>query len=177
VFVLLPDLPGEAGGSISVSNPSGTQELRQPGQAVLVEGPDRAPGATLEMDRTAVERLFGPALAGVSPEPAHFVIYFGPASDGLSLKARATLSDVIRVIRDRGSKDVGIVGHTDTLAPPDYNYRLGLRRARRIADSLVSRGVDRAILDVRSHGESDLAVPTGDDVPEPKNRRVEISVR
>jgi outer membrane protein OmpA-like peptidoglycan-associated protein len=143
----------------------------------MVEGPDQAPGATLEMDRTAVERLFGSALAGVSPEPARFVIYFRPTSDALSLKARATLSDVVRVIRDRGSKDVGVVGHTDTLAPPDYNYRLGLRRARRIAEALVSMGVDRAILDVRSHGESDPEVPTGDDVPEPRNRRVEVTVR
>jgi outer membrane protein OmpA-like peptidoglycan-associated protein len=177
MFVLLPDLPGEPGGGISVSNPSGTQELRQPGQAVMVEGPDRAPGAAVEMDRTAVDRLFGSALAGVSPEPARFVIYFRPMSDAFSLKARATLSDIVRVVRDRGSRDVGVVGHADTLAPADYNDRLGFRRARRVAEALASMGLDRAIRDVRSHGEKDPAVPTADEVPEARNRRVEVTVR
>jgi len=37
--------------------------------------------------------------------------------------------------------------------------------------------VDPSLIDVSSHGESELRVRTADDVLEPRNRRVEISVR
>jgi outer membrane protein OmpA-like peptidoglycan-associated protein len=42
---------------------------------------------------------------------------------------------------------------------------------------LLSAGLDAASLTIASHGEADLLVATGDDVPEPRNRRVEITVR
>jgi outer membrane protein OmpA-like peptidoglycan-associated protein len=37
--------------------------------------------------------------------------------------------------------------------------------------------VDASLIDVSSHGEMDLRIPTADDVLEPRNRRVEITVR
>ena len=46
-----------------------------------------------------------------------------------------------------------------------------------IKELLVSRGIDAGFLDVDSHGESNPVVPTGDNVAEPKNRRVEVTVR
>jgi OOP family OmpA-OmpF porin len=46
-----------------------------------------------------------------------------------------------------------------------------------VADLLVALGVDRRLLDVTSHGKDDLLVPTGDGVPEPRNRRVEVTIR
>lgn len=69
MFVLLPDPPGEPAGAIAVSNAAGTQELRQPGQAVRVESPDRAPGVAFEMDRAEVQRVFGEALGRSRPSP------------------------------------------------------------------------------------------------------------
>jgi outer membrane protein OmpA-like peptidoglycan-associated protein len=87
------------------------------------------------------------------------------------------LPDVVQSIRERRAGDVGVVGHTDTVGTRPYNYRLGLRRATRVADLLVAAGVDRSLLDLDSHGEDDLLVPTRDDVDEPRNRRVEITVR
>jgi outer membrane protein OmpA-like peptidoglycan-associated protein len=177
VFVLLPDPPGEPAGAIAVSNAAGTQELRQSGQAVRVESPDRTPGVAFEMDRAEVQRVFGEALAAQPPEPVRLVVYFRLGSDELTPQARAAIPDMVRAIRDRASRDVSVLGHSDTLAGPQRNYRLGLLRARRVAAALASMGVDRAILDVRSHGESDLAVPTADGVPESRNRRVEVTIR
>jgi outer membrane protein OmpA-like peptidoglycan-associated protein len=37
--------------------------------------------------------------------------------------------------------------------------------------------VDRSAIVVTSHGEATPLVPTADDVTEPKNRRVDITVR
>jgi outer membrane protein OmpA-like peptidoglycan-associated protein len=42
---------------------------------------------------------------------------------------------------------------------------------------LVRAGLDAALIEVGSHGESDLLIQTADSTPEPRNRRVEIAVR
>jgi outer membrane protein OmpA-like peptidoglycan-associated protein len=42
---------------------------------------------------------------------------------------------------------------------------------------LAEAGVDAVVVDIASHGESDLQVQTADETLEPRNRRVEISVR
>jgi outer membrane protein OmpA-like peptidoglycan-associated protein len=70
-----------------------------------------------------------------------------------------------------------VVGHTDTVGDKLYNYKLSLKRARALASLLVSKGVDRSILEITSHGKDNPLVPTGDQVSEPRNRRVEVTVR
>ena len=57
------------------------------------------------------------------------------------------------------------------------NFELGLRRANAIRSRLVDAGVDPSLIEVTSHGEADLLVQTADEVPESRNRRVEIAVR
>ena len=42
---------------------------------------------------------------------------------------------------------------------------------------LVSRGASGEILQVTSHGEKNLLVSTPDETEEPRNRRVEVTVR
>jgi outer membrane protein OmpA-like peptidoglycan-associated protein len=42
---------------------------------------------------------------------------------------------------------------------------------------LIEAGVDRSAIVVTSHGEATLLVPTADNVNEPRNRRVDITVR
>jgi outer membrane protein OmpA-like peptidoglycan-associated protein len=71
---------------------------------------------------------------------------------------------------------VVVVGHTDSSGSPRYNTRLSERRARAVADSLVSSGVSQGTLAVDFKGEGQLAVPTGDGVKEPLNRRSTISI-
>ena len=90
--------------------------------------------------------------------------------------SEALLAEVFRTLRDRGALDISVIGHTDTIGTREYNYQLSLRRARKVADLLVLRGVDRNVLDIESHGEDNLLVKTGDQVREPRNRRVEITV-
>src|SRR5262249_44197266 len=116
-------------------------------------------------------------LATLPPEPVRFVLYFRQDSDDLTAESQALLPQFFRAVRDRSPADVSIVGHTDTVADREYNYRLGLRRANRVADLLVVQGVDRSSLDIDSHGKDDLLVKTADQVAEPRNRRVEITVR
>ena len=57
------------------------------------------------------------------------------------------------------------------------NLALGLRRAMRVRNILVEAGLPAATVDVTSHGEADQLVKTRDNTPEPRNRRVGITVR
>ena len=57
------------------------------------------------------------------------------------------------------------------------NLALGLKRAMTVRNILVQAGLAASTIDVSSHGEADLLVKTRDKTPEPRNRRVEISVR
>jgi len=176
LFVLLAEPDGGVG-QITVTNPSGSQVLTQSGQASAVRAADGAPGAAFVLDDAQIQQTFGRTLATLPPKPVHFILYFKGDSDDLTPESQALLPQCFRTVRDRRPADISIVGHTDTVADREYNYKLGLRRANKVADLLAAQGVDRASLEVASHGKDDLLVPTGDHVREPLNRRVEIIVR
>ncbi|HEV3198880.1 MAG TPA: OmpA family protein, partial [Bryobacteraceae bacterium] len=91
--------------------------------------------------------------------------------------SEAQIPAIMKVIQERRSTAITVIGHTDTTATPAFNYQLGLRRAQGVAAILRARGVDDANLFVDSHGETDQAVKTLRGVAERSNRRVEVIVR
>ena len=74
--------------------------------------------------------------------------------------------------------DISITGHTDTVGSDEDNVSLGLKRARSVAELFEGiKLVVRERIIVTSHGEKNLLIPTRDNVPEPRNRRIEVTVR
>jgi len=175
VVVLLPDAAGKTG-AIVVSAGGSERLLTEPRQAVTV-APGAAPGAPFVMTDEEVRRVAGPALEALPQPPARFVLYFDNDSTSLTKQSRARVGEVMRTIRERHSPDVSVVGHTDTVGGKGYNDRLSLRRARAVAALLAAQGVKRSSMEIVSHGKSNPLVPTGDQVPEPRNRCVEVTVR
>ncbi len=129
------------------------------------------------MSEEEVQQVFGDALSALPPAPVHFTLYFKFESDELTDESRALLPQILTTVKDRAFPEVLVVGHTDTMGTPRANIDLGLIRANSVRTILVQVGLDPATVEVRSHGESDLLVKTPDETPEPRNRRVEISVR
>jgi outer membrane protein OmpA-like peptidoglycan-associated protein len=70
-----------------------------------------------------------------------------------------------------------VVGHTDRVGSLTYNDALSLRRAERVRTGFVQMGIPREQISVAGRGEREPIVPTEDEVAEPRNRRVEITVR
>ena len=68
-------------------------------------------------------------------------------------------------------------GYTDTAGGSDYNQRLSERRAETVARYLQSKGVSRSRMEIKGWGETHLTVPTPDNTPEQRNRRVELRRR
>ena len=129
------------------------------------------------MSQAEVRRLFGDALSALPPAPQHFILFFRFESDELTDESRALLPQVLRAVKNRPVPEVAVVGHTDTMGTAASNIELGLRRAKAIRSVLIDAGVDAALIEATSHGEADLLVKTADEVPEPRNRRVDITVR
>jgi len=84
---------------------------------------------------------------------------------------------VFAEIARRPGAEVQITGHTDTVGQTADNDRLSLERAREIRDALVGQGLNPAITRAVGRGERELLIPTPDNTPEPRNRRVEVIVR
>jgi OmpA-OmpF porin, OOP family len=95
---------------------------------------------------------------------------------------RAEITPVAATILDQVANDfeqgevprIILSGHTDTSGPADYNLGLSERRARAAAAELIARGVPEDAIEVTWFGETQLRVPTADEVREPQNRRVEM---
>jgi len=111
------------------------------------------------------------------PAPAQFNLFFRFESEELTDASRALLPQIMDAVTSRPFPEVAVVGHTDTTGPAAVNFELGLRRANTIRSLLVAAGIDRSMISVSSHGETDLLVKTADEVAEPNNRRVDITVR
>jgi len=175
LIVLLPDDKGKTG-AIIVSGAGVERRLDQPGQTVTVEA-GSPPGLPTVTSGQEVHAIAGPALAALPKPPAKFIFYFKHDSVNLTPESQALLKKVLETIRDLAPVDVSVVGHTDTVGKKGYNYALSLKRAKAVASILIEQGIDPSVLNITSHGKDNPLVPTGDQVTEPRNRRVEITVR
>jgi len=175
-FVLLPDPEGKVG-QIEVSTSAGSQRLDKPWESTEVVSPDRIPGRPQIMDEKEVKDIFKDALEAQPKPPAVFIMYFMSGSAELTDKSLQLIPEILEAIKLQKSNYVRVIGHTDTVASNEYNRRLSRLRAKSVADVLVSRGVDRAIVEIEFYGEEKLLIETPDGVAEPRNRRVEIIIR
>jgi outer membrane protein OmpA-like peptidoglycan-associated protein len=173
--VLLPDPGADAVGHATVTSQAGTVEL-DVARASVTASPNQPPQVTI-LSEADVTRLFGDLLATLPPAPEQFLLYFRFESDELTDQSRALFPRILEALRNRPFPDLAVVGHTDTTGSAASNIELGLKRANAIRNLLVAAGVSANVIEVTSHGEADLLVKTADGVLEPRNRRVEITIR
>jgi outer membrane protein OmpA-like peptidoglycan-associated protein len=175
LVVLLPDTDDGNVGRIVVSNPEGSTDLVTARSSTRVTM-TRAPQIRM-LSESDVKQRFGDVLATLPPPPRHFTLPFQFESEELTEEGQRLVQDVLQAVKSYPVPDVVVVGHTDTTGTPQSNAELGLRRANAVRSLLVAAGLTLSTIDIRSHGEAELLVPTADGVFEPKNRRVEITVR
>jgi len=175
LVVLLPDAAGTVGRA-NASNPSGTADLAAARDSTTVSV-NQPPGAVTIISEADVQRLFGEALSALPPPPQRFTLNFKFDSDELTDESRALVPEIVQAVRNRPVPDVLVIGHTDTTGSPSSNFELGMKRAGTVRTILVEAGLDPNFIELVSHGEEELLVPTADEVAEPRNRRVEIAVR
>ncbi|HEY3797979.1 MAG TPA: OmpA family protein [Caulobacteraceae bacterium] len=166
-------LPGEggasAGGVVALDPKTGAEqgELTQPNtQAVLDGGAVRPHPLTTNYDAL---------LAVMPPPPKVFTLYFVEGTASITPDSQATLDTLRAAVTPQS--DVQIIGYTDTVGDNASNDKLSLDRATEIRAALVADGLPVGNAKVTGRGERDLLVPTGQNVAEPRNRRVEVILR
>lgn len=174
LYVLVPDKDGKTG-ALSVESGGKQTVLDQPYASARVTEPGRVIAAPITEQET--RKAFGAALDAQPPRPTSFVLYFLEARDELTPDSRLLLSRIVDEIARRPAPEILVIGHTDRVGAVPYNDTLSLRRAERVRDELVKVGIAADRIRVAGRGEREPLVPTADEVPEPRNRRVEIIVR
>lgn len=173
--VLLPGRDGKVG-ALTVTHEAQERRLDAPyASSRLQERGKLEDGGRQTAEQ--VQRTFGGALGAQPPRPITFVLYFLGASDDFTPESKQEIAKILSEIGSHPAPEIVVVGHTDRVGSLSYNDALSLRRAERVRAQLVPLGIPDEQIRVAGRGEREPLVPTEDEVDEPRNRRVEITVR
>jgi outer membrane protein OmpA-like peptidoglycan-associated protein len=174
LYVLLPDQSGKTG-ALTVTHAGAEDVLATPYAAARITQEGRLDKGTITPEEA--NRVFAGALAAQPARPMSFLLYFLEGKDELTPESKQVVQQIFAEIARRPAPEIVVIGHTDRVGSVPSNDALSLRRAQKVRDDLVKLGVPADRIEVAGRGEREPLVPTEDEVAEPRNRRVEISVR
>lgn len=175
-IVLVQDADGNVG-QLTVTTKGGAKTLNVPNTMVEVTGFEKSPSDPINIDQRQVDSLFSDSIKALPLEPASILLFFFHDSTELTAESKSSIADILSLINKREFYEISIIGHTDTTGNDEYNMRLSSARAETVRDALLSLGIRSAQVELRYHGKREPAVPTGNNVSEPRNRRVEVIVK
>lgn len=173
--VLLPDPEGKVG-AVIVQTQQGQQILEKAYAGVAF-----TTGGALETSQetaASVDQRFGAVLQARPMRPVTFVVHFASGSStDLTPESRAVIEQVRADLSIRPAPEIMVIGHTDRVGSASANDELSLRRAETVKAILKTAGLNAVRIEAVGRGERDLPVSTADEVAEPLNRAVDISIR
>lgn len=172
-YVVLLENPDGSTGAVVVKGSQGEQVIDKARHGAAIDGAT-PPTAISE---AAIQHDFASAMAARPLLPERFLLYFASGGAQLTPESQALLPKIVASAAQRPAVDVSIIGHTDTVGRAEQNEELALKRAQAIAELIKAQGLKVHALSVESHGERNPLLRTADETPEPRNRRVEISLR
>lgn len=174
LYVVLPGPDGKAG-AVTVTHGGERLVLDQPYAGARIR--ERGRLEATHVPETEVREVFGEALGALPPRPMSFTVFFEFSRDELTAASRDAFREISAEIAHRPAVEIIVIGHTDRVGSLEHNDALSLQRAARVRRSLVEAGIAADRIEIAGRGEREPLVPTDDEVPEPRNRRVEITVR
>jgi peptidoglycan-associated lipoprotein len=100
-------------------------------------------------------------------------VYFDFGDYGISAGMENAVSRNVNVAGNAGRK-IKIEGNCDEFGTDEYNYALGLKRAKAVKDSMAAQGIDTSKMVMVSFGESNPVCTNSTDSCYGKNRRVDL---
>jgi len=100
-------------------------------------------------------------------------IYFNFDDYGIGSSMEGTIQRNAAVANKKGAK-IKIEGNCDEFGTDEYNYALGLKRAKAVKDALAMQGVPASRMIMVSYGESSPACSEPTDACYAQNRRVDL---
>lgn len=119
-----------------------------------------------------------PASMTTSPElaGAWYQVYFDTGSIEINQRGKDIVERVAYVATHDMATSVTVIGRTDRVGEPPANLALSRRRADTVRDALISAGIPADHIETSWTGEGKQAVATANQVDEPRNRVVDITV-
>ncbi len=117
------------------------------------------------------------AAAPTKAPSVNLAVQFASGSADLTPAAIKTLTELGRALSSNELSNFRfrIEGHTDTVGSPETNRALSEQRAQAVVDYMATNfNIDRGRMQAVGMGSDDLAVQTGPQVAEARNRRVQI---
>lgn len=170
-YVVMPSKDGHRGSIV----------VNRDGTETVLEGPysSTRSGTTgaFTADEREVAQTFGAALRAMPPRAVRFTLFFANGRDAFTKESRTQFPAITAEMTRRPAPQITITGHTDTTGSHAHNDALSLRRAERMRTELMKLGIGASRMTMEARGKREPLVPTPDNRPEPRNRRVEVEVR
>ncbi|ATA56815.1 MULTISPECIES: OmpA family protein [Variovorax] len=174
--VLLPQADGTPS-AVVVRAKDGEEVLSKPYQrATAAVGASGAPVVD-QADAAKVQAENKPLFDMRPPLPQRYTVFFEVGTTTLTAASQQIMTEALAAALARSGGDIVVTGHTDTKGAGEQNDQLSRRRAQEVVQLFVERQFPANRIEAVGRGERDLAVPTADEVDEPRNRRVTIEVR
>ncbi|MDQ0014403.1 outer membrane protein OmpA-like peptidoglycan-associated protein [Variovorax boronicumulans] len=174
--VLLPQADGKPS-AVVVRAKDGEEVLSKPYQrATAAVGASGAPVVD-QADPAKIQAENKPLFDMRPPPPQRYTVFFEVGGTTLTPASQQIMTEALAAALARSGGDIVVTGHTDTKGSGESNDQLSRRRAQEVVQLFVERQFPANRVEAVGRGERDLAVPTADEVDEPRNRRVTIEVR
>ena len=170
-------LPGDppAPSAVLVQAAGNTQTLDQPYQTLRAS---RDGQTEIGQTSAAALRWLGVDLWSAQVPPAERLnLYFEAGGVAMTAESAAEFQTFVSRFKGRSEVDFMVIGHTDRVGAATANEALSLQRAQSIGATLAQLGFTPDRTQAFGMGERQPIVPTEDEVPESKNRRVELLAR
>lgn len=127
-----------------------------------------------QMSDEEIKSLFANVVSNSNIEHFKFILYF--QKENILENSQKELTDMIHLISQKDDYYIKVSGHADTIGSLKDNLKLSQKRVDIVIEKMKENKVQYFHLSTAAHGENQLAIPTPDNVNEPLNRRVEISI-
>jgi len=101
-------------------------------------------------------------------------IYFGFGDYSVSSGMENSIASNANVAHNASTSKIKIEGNCDEFGTDEYNYALGLKRAKAVKDGIAAQGVDTSNMLIVSFGESNPVCSNPTDGCYAQNRRVDL---
>jgi outer membrane protein OmpA-like peptidoglycan-associated protein len=101
-------------------------------------------------------------------------INFDTGKSDLKADGKATVAEIVKMLKAAPTMKVAIEGHTDNVGQPAANKALSLARARSVMSAVVSAGIDAKRLSAAGFGQERPIADNRGEEGRAKNRRVEL---
>ncbi len=142
-----------------------------------LSGMDMSSSTSMQND-SAVDSQDAIAKAIAALEDSVNKIYFNFDKYDIRPDMQSKIKSNARLLNEMNSKDfsIKVEGNCDEWGTDEYNYALGLKRAKSTKDSLISYGVNESRIMIVSFGESNPECKNSDKACWDKNRRAEFKI-